>query len=415
MSDTLKQRLEREFGSCDVVAIPGLGERPLVAPSTEVVLCEALRLAQADRLRVLPIGLGTKLSWMPALDRVDFVLSTRELAGVVAYEPGDGTLTALAGTRMSELESEVATGRHLLTPQVPGATNATLGGVLASGQSGFDRAAVGPPKHHILGMRVALADGRVVTSGGRLVKNVTGFDMHRLYAGSFGSLCVVLEASLRLFPAPECSFVLERECTDLAQALELLGSISASKLAPTALALDVEGSNAPRITVLLTGRKEPAQWLLAQFKTLLPAATQLETGAAPTNLQHMREADLRGGSWAGLRVSCLPSRLASVLGVLESQLPQLEIHVRPAVAEVLVRMPSKVSAIALTSLQQDLAKIGARTQLRGTAALEPQSTTLARNPAFGLMEKLRSNLDPHATFAGQVSLLGVRGQTVESV
>lgn len=415
MSDALRGRLERDFGSCGSIALPGLGERPLLTPNNVEGFSEALHLAQGDRLRVLPAGLGTKLSWMPALDHVDFVLSTRELSGLVAYEPGDGTLTALAGTRMNELEGEVATGSHLLTPQVAGAASATLGGVLASGQSGFDRAAVGPPKHHILGMRVALADGRVVTSGGRLVKNVTGFDMHRLYAGSCGSLCVILEASLRLFPAPECSFVLQQECTDLAHALELARSISKSKLTPAALAIDTTLSESPRLTVLLTGRAEPAEWLLKQFQSLLPAPQQLNQEAARASLERMREADLRSGSWADLRVSCVPSKLTAVLALLETQLPQHEIHARPAVAEILVNVPTETHASAITSLVQKLAALGARAQLRDSNAHEVRSVTDTIPPAARMMEKLRNELDPNATFAGKIGSLPAHRQTAESV
>jgi FAD/FMN-containing dehydrogenase len=185
--------LEREIGAARVAT---LGALPLAEPQDEAQLCALLRLATREKLRVLPLGLGS------ASRPADFALTTRSLAGVVEYEPDEGVITARAGTTLAELRTLTARERHWLTPFVAREGHCTLGGVLSAGQSGLDRLRFGPLRHHVLGMRVALGDGTIVKSGGRLVKNVTGYDMHRLYTGAQGSLCVVLEASLRLFPAP---------------------------------------------------------------------------------------------------------------------------------------------------------------------------------------------------------------------
>ena len=151
---------------------------------------------------MVPCGLGSKLGWTRPPPRADLLVSTRRLAGLLRHEPDDGTLSALAGTPMSELRAAALAGGHWLTPDVAAPRRATLGGVIAAGQSGLDRLRFGPARHHVLGARVMLADGTIARSGGQLVKNVTGFDLHRLYAGSHGSLCVILEVALRLFPAP---------------------------------------------------------------------------------------------------------------------------------------------------------------------------------------------------------------------
>jgi len=405
MTADLLQLLERDFNTSGLVELPGLGPRPLLTPTTEQELCEALRFGLRDRKRVLPIGLASKLNWMPELERVDFVLSTRKLAGIVAYEPGDGTLTAWTGTRMQVLEREVATGRHHLTPQVAGAREATLGGVLAAGQSGVDRAVLGPPRHHVLGMRVALADGRVVSSGGRLVKNVTGFDMHRLYAGSFGSLCVILEASLRLFPAHDCSFVIRQDCANLGEAYSLASKVASSDLTPHAVAFATTETKSVEFTVRITGRRETSEWLLQQFKELLPSARVLDQDEASAQASRLREADLIGTDWSDLQLTCMPSKLPGVLELIQSELPEAQLHVRPAVAELLVRVHGASSAHHLTA---QFASLGARAHWRGKAANESATQSDASSTTSRMMTKIRSQLDPSAVFAGELPHFATR-------
>lgn len=178
----------------------GEGERPLAAPRSEEEWSEVLRLAGREGWACLVVGRGSKPGWTRPPKRVDLVLSTRGYAGVVAYEPGDGTVTARAGSTMDEIAREVRAGGHHLTPDVPRPGASTLGGVVAAGQSGLDRLRFGPVRHNVLGMRVALADGSIAKTGGRLVKNVTGYDLPRLAAGSLGSLGVITQVCLKLWP-----------------------------------------------------------------------------------------------------------------------------------------------------------------------------------------------------------------------
>ncbi len=210
MSDA-RTLLERELGAARVAT---LGTLPLAEPQDEAQACALLRLAAREKLRVLPLGLGSKLAWR-GQSAADFALTTRALRGIVEYEPDEGVITAGAGTTLAELRARTAAERHWLTPFVAREERTSLGGALSAGQSGLDRLRFGPLRHHVLGMRVALGDGTIVKSGGRLVKNVTGYDMHRLYTGAQGSLCLVLEASLRLFPAPRACAWVQRTGTAL--------------------------------------------------------------------------------------------------------------------------------------------------------------------------------------------------------
>jgi FAD/FMN-containing dehydrogenase len=298
-----RKLLEREIGAARVSS---LGELPLAEPQDEEQACALLRLAAREKLRVLPLGLGSKLAWRRNCE-ADFALTTRALTGIVEYEPAEGVITARAGTTLAELRSLTARERHWLTPFVAREERATLGGAISAGQSGLDRLRCGPLRHHVLGLRVALGDGTIVKSGGRLVKNVTGYDMHRLYTGAHGSLCLVLEASLRLFPAP-------RACAWLrvpGEGRELLEMSWRGEIRPLIQALGrVPGGW--ELGLLLGGADEVVAEELARVGT--PAL--LEGAAAIAAARDFANTHTPEG--ARTRLECLPAGLAELLARLRT-------------------------------------------------------------------------------------------------
>lgn len=184
--------------------------------------------AAAAEQRLVPVGGRTQLGWCrPNHDGPGGPgsLDLSDLRGVVEYEPGEGTVTTWAGTPWSELATTVAAGGHRLPADLCTRPGSTVGGVLASGRSGPDRFQAQALRHHVLGMQVLVGDGTVARSGGRLVKNVTGFDLHRLHVGARGTLGAILEVSLRLRPLPECEAVVALEATELDAALDALADL----------------------------------------------------------------------------------------------------------------------------------------------------------------------------------------------
>ncbi|MBK7876798.1 MAG: FAD-binding oxidoreductase [Planctomycetes bacterium] len=213
----LADRVRGLLGPRAVAELEWRGKREpyaLALPASVDELQELVRWARAERVPVAPVGLGSKLGWSRPPKDGTLALSTRRLQHLVEYEPAEGVITALAGTRMATLRDTAREHGHWLTPDVPAAENATLGGVIAAGQSGLDRLRHGPARHHVLGVRAVMADGSIAKSGGRLVKNVTGFDLPRLFAGSHGTLCVIVEATLRLQVAPRCEAVVSTFARD---------------------------------------------------------------------------------------------------------------------------------------------------------------------------------------------------------
>jgi FAD/FMN-containing dehydrogenase len=287
---------------------------PLARPADESALAELLRYAARDGKKVLPIGFGSKLGWSAPAEHPDFALTTRAMSGVIAYEPGDGTITARAGTTMSDLAQVARAGGNHLTPDVASPDTATLGGVLAAGQSGIDRTRHGPSRHHVLGMKVALADGTIARSGGRLVKNVTGYDMHRLYCGSRGSLCVIVEASLRLFPGAQHTIAVH---TTIKQGTDALRAARAVVDAGVrAYAVVVENSSNARewnVHVLLAGREETVEWEASAVQRCLPFAILERDARARAHFEALRDLRSPRTRTGSLHIEVMPSKIEDAL------------------------------------------------------------------------------------------------------
>jgi len=372
----------------------GLEALPLAAPRTEAEAVEVLGLARSERWVVLPVGAGTKLGWARPPRRVDLVLSARNLSGVVAYEPDDGTITARAGTPWSELVARTA-ARHHLSPELPAAAPATLGGVLGSGASGLDRLRHGPLRHQVLGITALHADGARVRSGGRVVKNVTGYDLHRLWCGSQGTLCFLLEATLRLYPAPTACALLRARVADLETGVAHAHALWRAGVQPLAVVLT--GGPVVELAVVLAGRPEALASEVATTRPHLPGAEVLEGPDAYDARAALREGALEEGRWPVLALSCRPSRLPPLLARLQATLgaaaPRITVH--PLLATVAVGLDPSAARAARTALE-DLAGDGVQLHWRGLGASMPPARIAAG--ALALMRRVKSSLDPQGVF-----------------
>ena len=183
-------------------AIRGATPRAALRPASREELAEALRAAAREALAVVPWGGGVTLAREAAPERYDVAIDVTALDRVLEYEPEDLTLTAEPGVRLATLSRLLAARGQELPLEAPHAGSATLGGVLASNASAARRLRFGAPRDRILGARFALSDGSLARSGGKVVKNVAGYGIHRLLCGSRGGLAVIVEASLKLTPAP---------------------------------------------------------------------------------------------------------------------------------------------------------------------------------------------------------------------
>jgi len=189
-------------------ALGGVAPRLALRPADREEVAEAMGAAARDGLRVVPWGGGVALAHQPPPARYDLALDLTGLDRIAEYDPEDYTLTAECGATVASLRAALAARGQELPLEAPNASRATLGGVLAADASGPRRLRFGAPHDRILGARFVLADGTLVRSGGKVVKNVAGYGTHRLLCGSRGGLAVMVEASFKLAPAPEARIAL---------------------------------------------------------------------------------------------------------------------------------------------------------------------------------------------------------------
>jgi glycolate oxidase FAD binding subunit len=253
-------------------------------PLTAEELADMLRDASLRGRSVVPWGAGTlqRLGAPPSAGAL--MLRTTALDRIIEYHPPDLTITVEAGVALETLDTVLAEHGQWLPWLPPAPGSATIGGLLAAGVSGPLRLGYGAPRDWVLGMRVALADGRLVKSGGKVVKNVAGYDTHKLHIGALGTLGVIVEVTFKVFPLPTRSGALLAGCASRASALALAEQLRERLFAPACLALlagDVAvrlAEHAPSAEALQAGRSQ--QTLLAARFDGAAAAVERQLGAA---------------------------------------------------------------------------------------------------------------------------------------
>ena len=215
------------------------GVRPSMAvfPGNVDEVSAVLEACSKAGAAVVPWGGGVHMGLGGVPKKVDVVLGLGRLNQVLDYEPGDMTSTVQAGMVLSVYQAHLSRQRQFLGLDPPGATRATIGGTLAANASGPRRLRYGTARDLLIGLRVVDAAGTVTKGGAKVVKNVTGYDMNKLYVGSLGTLGVIVEATFRLYPIPACERTWVAAFSTAAKAREVAGRILGSPLVPSALEL----------------------------------------------------------------------------------------------------------------------------------------------------------------------------------
>ena len=298
-------------------AVEGVVPRVVVEPPSGEALGAVLEWASRAKLCVLVRGSGTKLGWGAAPRQVDVLISTARLNAVVAHRHGDLTATIQAGATLGDVNRVLATHRQWIPLDPPSADRATIGGIVATNDSGPRRHRYGSPRDLIIGIEFARADGRLAKGGGIVVKNVAGYDLPRLLTGSFGSLGVIVTATFKLYPLTAASRTLIVEPSSPSDLGLLALKLSASHLTPTALEFATHPLRLvvrfESIEASVAQQSETAAKLIAEngcpTKTLSPSEEEQYWQG------HARLADDERG--ALVKVSVLPTDLAETLTVIE--------------------------------------------------------------------------------------------------
>ena len=216
-------------------AVDGVRPRLVAAPANGEALAATLAWASSEGLSVRVSGGGTKQDWGTPGAGFDLLLSTAALSSVVEHRHGDLTATVEAGATLAAVNAALGAHGQRLPWDPPWPEQATIGGIVATNDSGPCRHGHGAPRDSIIGVTIARADGRVAKAGGIVVKNVAGYDLARLLTGSFGCLGVVLTATFKLAPAPPASRTVEVTVDSLEDATPVAADLAASSLTPTAI------------------------------------------------------------------------------------------------------------------------------------------------------------------------------------
>ncbi len=174
-----------------------------VFPQTEAELSAVVALAYAEQWTMLPCGSGSKLGWGGLMPTVDLVVSTVQLNQVVAHWIDDFTVRVQAGVRLADLQAVLRSHNQCLPIDPLYDTQATLGGIVATADTGSLRQRYGGIRDLLIGVQMVRDDGQVAKAGGRVVKNVAGYDLMKLMTGAYGTLAVLSELTLKLYPLPE--------------------------------------------------------------------------------------------------------------------------------------------------------------------------------------------------------------------
>ena len=351
----------------------------VAAPASVSELAELVR----NCARLVPVGAGTK----PRLSAVEATrISTRQLQGIVEYEPSEFTFTARAGTSVGELAQALGErGQYLPFDPLLLEAGATLGGTVAAGLSGPGRLRFGGVRDFILGVRFVDGLGRVLRMGGKVVKNAAGFDLPKFFVGSLGRFGVLSELTFKVFPAPVSTLTLKLAAESIQTATEILVEAARGRWEPQALDIPPGGT---AVCLRLAGPAEAltllAREILARWPGELLSAQQAD----------MLWSDLREFRWAPssgslLKVGLNPTVLPPFHRALDS-LPGARLHV------------SAGGNLAFVSFDRDAtAGINALLRTHGLAAMTFRGTAplwcgVHRRPEIEAAVKLA--LDPLRRF-----------------
>jgi glycolate oxidase FAD binding subunit len=290
-------------------AVGGVVPREVVRPTTVDQVAEVLTAAAADGRTVVPVGGRSKLTWAAPPESCDLLLDLTGLDRVVEHVAGDLTVVAEAGVRLADLQAQVGRAGQLLGLDPP-EDGATLGGVVSANASGPRRLRYGTTRDLLIGITVVLADGTVAHAGGKVVKNVAGYDLGKLFTGAHGTLGVVVSTTWRLHPVPPARRVVTLELPDAAAAGPLSVALARSTLTPSAVELIAGAGGTARLVVLF---ESIAESVAGQARA---AVALLGGGVESEDLPEDFGRRPGGADDVLLRLAHAPASLSAVLGAL---------------------------------------------------------------------------------------------------
>jgi glycolate oxidase FAD binding subunit len=381
--------------------VAGVQPDAVFEPGSEKELAAALRCADVAGLGVVPRGGGTKTGWGNPPKRAELILSTARLNRVIEHAWADLTVSVEAGCTFQQLQNTVSQHgqRIAIDPLWP--ERATIGGILSTNDSGTLRIRYGGLRDLIIGMTIALPDGTLASSGGKVVKNVAGYDLPKLATGAMGTLGVITRAVFRLHPLPHNVRSFTFATCDLTDANRVMLAVQDSKLAHTGLQARFSERMTPAVDVRFEGTDAG---IAAQTETLRKLAAPAAESASSDTVWQARQELCSSAEAAIAKFSVLPASIAATcgrvghladsFGVRWSAVVQgtglgwlrLEAPSAPAVHQVLQTLRPEIEQMG-----------GSLVMLHRPAALPAIETWGSVGDVLPLMLSVKQQFDPRST------------------
>jgi glycolate oxidase FAD binding subunit len=394
-------------------AIAGVPARYVAAPASTDEAAAVLRAAAAHGLAVVVRGGGGRQDWAAPPRRLDLVLDTGRLTGVVEHAAGDLIAVVRAGTPVADLQATLSAAGQQLALDVP--AGASVGGAVAVNASGPRRLAYGTVRDLLIGVTVVRADGVVARAGGKVVKNVAGYDIGKLVAGSYGTLALVTECAFRLHPLPAAAAYVSRVVRDAADAGRLLAAVRGAQAVPSALEVAAGPGDGVRVTVLLEGTARGVAGRTEEVCRLLgDGATGSGTTGSGTTGSDVTVSGEPPAGWSaypwragevGLKLtgtlSRVPSLLTAARAAADRRGAALTVRGSAGVGVLYAGLPADERAAPMVADLRAAAAAanGHAVVLTAPPAVRARVDPWGPVPGLGLMRRVKERFDPDARLA----------------
>src|SRR6266566_1552859 len=384
-------------------AVGGAQPKLVIEPGTDTELGNVLLLSNYAGLAVIPRGGGTKLGWRNPPASADLILSTARMTEIIEHAWADLTVSVQAGCTIQRLQETLSQhGQRLaLDPLWP--EKATVGGVLSTNDSGALRLRFGALRDLIIGVTIALPDGTLASSGGKVVKNVAGYDLPKLVTGALGTLGIITRAVFRLHPLPRStrSFSISTANAEAAQRFVL--AIQDSKLAHAFLQTHFSDDTPPVSDILFEGTEAGLAAQEAQLRSLAAPADVLEASTSTWTAREELWTFSDRASTAIAKISILPASLARTMKLVEHVANGQRVRWRAlmyATGLGWLRLEGKAGSLrgALQSLRGELeGQHGSLVALHRPEKMPAFDAWGTARDALSLMKSVKQQLDPNNT------------------
>lgn len=383
-------------------AVCGVQPQFVAEPQDEQHLAALLSCANEAGLAVIPRGGGTKLTWGNRPARANLILSTAAMNRIREHAWADLTVTVEAGCTMRSLQEELAKHGQRLALDALWPERATIGGVLSTNDSGALRLRFGALRDLIIGVTLALPDGTIASSGGKVVKNVAGYDLPKLVTGALGTLGVITRAVFRLHPMPRSTRTLSFETGSIEEMQKLLLSIQDSQLAHTAFQIRCGSSATPAADILIEATEAGLSAQEARLRSMLGAVSMQQSSIQIWNAR--QELFSRAGAGDLLaKFTILPSWLALTVQLIDRLARPQNLHWQAVIqatgiGTLLLQGPADALRAVTEQLRAELEQSGASFVLfRRPRDLEAMDAWGNAGDALALMRATKYQLDPKNT------------------